>query len=49
MTECSVCGTEQPAGAVRCDGELPDGSRCGNDLVDETGGQDTRVFSRRGR
>jgi len=39
---CRVCGTDHDDGAVRCDGTLPDGTRCGADLVE----QDSSTTSR---
>lgn len=35
MPECNVCGTPYDRGDWRCEGELPDGTRCGADLADQ--------------
>ena len=31
---CPTCGAPVEPGDYRCEGEFPDGSRCGKDLVD---------------
>ena len=37
---CPTCGTPIEPGDYRCEGELPDGTRCGKDLVGITGDRD---------
>lgn len=48
MPSCNVCGTEYDEGDWRCEGEFPDGTRCGADLVGQSSGDGSPTVSRRG-
>jgi hypothetical protein len=49
MPRCNVCGEIYDDGDYRCDGELPDGTRCGADLIDQSDSSASRGVAGGGR